>query len=307
LYPRELLTWYSMNRLRLVLGTVAVFSFLAVVTFLYGMTCGLRGCPSVAEIRAYLPRNTRVSMPLERIPENVRNAFIAVEDRRFGEHHGIDWRAFGRAFVRNATSLEVREGASTLTMQVARSAFLGCADYADRSLGRKLIELRLAPRIERALSKDQILELYLNLIYLGDNTYGVEAASRHYFGKSVTRLSLSEAAMLAALPRAPSVYDPAEHPGRATERRNLVLTLMAQEGFITSAEADKASDQRLRVTAQRNPASGAPPAIAASRTSSRRSTGTGPAAEAQCDPGWRGAQAAAPRFPRSKSPRSVRR
>ena len=265
MYPNRLVTWLALHGRSIVLWTAASVSLAFITGFSYSVTCGFHGCPSIEDIRAYVPlqggrvldRNgdvlgylepvRRITVSLDRIPENVRNAFIAVEDRRFTSHHGVDWHAFGRAFFRNATSLGVREGASTLTMQVARSAFIGGDEYSDRSFGRKLIELRLAPRIEAALTKDQILELYLNLIYLGDDTYGVEAASRHYFGKSVDRLTLAEAAMLAGMPRAPSVYDPREHPDRAIERRNLVLSLMAREGFITTATAEKASDQRLRV------------------------------------------------------------
>ena len=243
MYPPSILPWYVRNRRRLLVGTAATIALALSLTFLYGDTCGYRGCPSLEEIRAF-GKAHRGTVPLERIPENVRNAFIAVEDRRFREHEGIDWRGFGRAFLRNVAALEVREGASTLTMQVARSAFIGGDECGNRSLGRKLVELRLASLIEKALTKDQILQLYLNLIYLGDGVYGVEAASRHHFGKSVGRLSLSEAAMLAALPRAPSVYDPNDHPERATERRNLVLSLMAQEGYITPAQADAAAEQR---------------------------------------------------------------
>ncbi|MGE3527054.1 MAG: penicillin-binding protein 1A [Gemmatimonadales bacterium] len=232
--------------------------------FLYSTTCGFHGCPSIADIRGYVPSEggrvldrhgdlighldpvRRITVPLDRIPERVQHAFIAVEDRRFLEHHGVDWRSVGRALWRDVTALGVKEGASTLTMQVARSAFLD-EHNGDWSLGRKLIELRLAPRIEDALPKERILELYLNLIYLGEGTYGVEAASRHYFGKSVSRLSLAEAATLAALPRAPSVYDPRAHAARAVERRNLVLGLMVREGFISREDADQASRQRLRV------------------------------------------------------------
>jgi membrane peptidoglycan carboxypeptidase len=250
LYPPHILSWYIRNRRRLVSGTAAAFCLLLISSFLYSVTCGYHGCPSVAEIRAY--RSIHGStVPLDRIPQNVRNAFIAVEDRRFSQHHGIDWHAFGRALVRNSTAFGVREGASTITMQVARSAFIGGDECNDRSFGRKLIELRLAHRIESALTKDQILQLYLNLIYLGDGTYGVEAASRHYFGKSVGRLSMSEAAMLAALPRAPSVYDPQDHPERAIARRNLVLSLMEKEGYITADQANAAADQELRVAGQR--------------------------------------------------------
>lgn len=255
------MSWYARNRRRLVLGVAATVSLLLASTFLYSITCGYHGCPSAREIRAFRPHRGG-TVPLDRIPENVRNAFIAVEDRRFSEHHGIDWHAFGRAFVRNTTTFGVREGASTITMQLARSAFIGEDGCNDRSLGRKLIELSLARRIESALSKDQILQRYLNLIYLGDGMYGVEAASRHYFGKSVGRLSTSEAAMLAALPRAPSVYDPADHPERALARRNLVLSLMAKEGFITTAQATAAANQRLRVAgAQRRGGSTRPASV----------------------------------------------
>ena len=245
MYPHNSLSWYVRNRHRLVLGTAAGLALLVGSGFVYSATCGLRGCPSSRTIRAYRPDHHMVK--LDQIPDNVQNAFIAVEDRRFGDHDGIDWRAFGRALLRNAGSLGVREGASTITMQVARGAFISGDECDGRSVGRKLVELGLAPRIERALTKDQILALYLNLIYLGDGVYGVEAASRHYFNKNVTRLSLAEAAMLAAMPRAPEVYDPERHPARATERRNLVLSLMAREGFITVGQARKASSQELRV------------------------------------------------------------
>jgi penicillin-binding protein 1A len=267
MYPHRVVTFLAQHRRRILRIAFATFALTVVSTVAYSWSCGFRGCPSIAEIQAFVPtqggrvldRNgdllgyldpvRRLTVPLERVPENVRNAFIAVEDRRFVEHHGLDWRGVARAFWKTATSFGVREGASTLTMQVARSGFIG-DEQNDRSIGRKLIELRLAPRIEKALTKDQILELYLNLIYLGDATYGVEAASRHYFGKCVNRLSLAEAALLAGMPRAPSVYDPRDHPERAVSRRNLVLNLMAREGFITADEAEKASRQRLRVPSQ---------------------------------------------------------
>jgi penicillin-binding protein 1A len=269
-YPSPVVSWYVRKRRRLLLGTVAAVSLFSLGAFFYGSTCGLHGCPSIKQIRAYRPGHRTVK--LDQLPENLRNAFIAVEDRRFQEHDGIDWRAFGRAFLRNATSLGVREGASTITMQVARGAFISDDECDGRSFARKLIELRLAPRIEQALTKDQILALYLNLIYLGDGVYGVEAASRHYFNKNVGRLSLAESAMLAAMPRAPEVYDPERHPERATERRNLVLSLMAQEGFITVAQAKKAAGQVLRVARAggNSRQAGATPVVQVATGSSRR-------------------------------------
>lgn len=260
MYPDRFIAGLVRFRRRVVLWPIACVALAAVAGLVYGGTCGFDGCPSVAEIRRYVPTQGR-RVDLARIPEHVRNAFVAVEDRRFKRHSGIDWRAFGRALVRNTASLGVREGASTLSMQVARSAFIAGDECGDRSLGRKLVELRLASRIESALSKDKILELYLNLIYLGEGTYGVEAASRHYFGKSVNRLTLAEAATLAGLPKAPAVYNPLSHPDRATDRRNLVLALMVEEGFISAEAAQRAMSQSL------------PGVNASARTSNRRMRG----------------------------------
>jgi membrane carboxypeptidase/penicillin-binding protein len=260
MYPHRFVTFLAQNRRRILLVTSGTFALTLVATFLYSWSCGFVGCPSVGEIQAFVPSQggrvldrhgdllgylnpvRRIPVPLERVPDNVRNAFIAVEDRRFTQHGGLDWRGVARAFWRNATSFGVREGASTLTMQVARSGFIGDVQN-DRSIGRKLIELRLAPRIEKALTKD-----------------------RHYFGKSVNRLSLAEAALLAGLPRAPSVYDPRDHPERAKARRDLVLALMVREGFISPEEGERATQQRVRVASQGwKPADGASYAVEAVR------------------------------------------
>ena len=243
-----------------------VITAVAVITVIMGdvwlATCGFNGCPSRAEIRAFRPteggrildRNDRligyldpvrrVNVPLEKVPLHVRNAFVATEDRRFYEHDGLDMRGFFRAVLRNSASFGVREGFSTITMQVSRNAFVA-QRYSRRSLRRKLMELRLARLIEGSLEKDQILELYLNVIYLGSGTYGVEAASRNLFGKSVERLSLAEGAMLAALPKGPSVYTPRKDARRATARRNLVLGLMVDEGYITPQAAAVARERPL--------------------------------------------------------------
>ncbi len=242
-------------------------------------SCGFKGCPSAAELRAWRPQEggrildregellgrvtsvRRVVVPLEEIPRHVRAAFIAVEDRRFFRHDGVDLRSAVRAAWRNAAALDVREGSSTLTMQAVRTAFL--SEYeGERSLRRKLLELVLARRLEDALDKDRILWLYLNLIYLGDDTYGVEAASRHWFGKGVDELSLAEAATLAALPRAPVHYDPRRATDRSRERRNLVLGLMAEQGFISREAAARAAREPLR-PARRGWAAAAPDGWAA--------------------------------------------
>ena len=160
------------------------------------LSCGFEGCPTAAEIRRYQPPEggrvldrtdrsmgrltmvRRVNVPLSAVPSHVRKAFIATEDRRFYEHRGLDWRAVGRAVVRNVASLGVREGFSTITMQVARNTFLAHRVPRGRSLGRKLLELRMARLLEDNLSKDRILEIYLNAIYLGNGVYGVDAERR---------------------------------------------------------------------------------------------------------------------------------
>src|SRR4051812_18370039 len=227
-------------------------------------TCGFEGCPTRSEIRAFRPgeggrivdRNDRflgrialvrrVNVPIATIPAHVRAAFIATEDRRFYEHNGLDWKGVFRATLSNVRHLGVREGFSTITMQVARNSFLVNKRYG-RTMRRKLIELRLTRLIESELTKDQILELYLNLIYLGNGMNGVEAASRDLFGKSVSKLSVSEGAMLAALPKGPSAYTPRDHYERALRRRNLVLGLMGEAGYLSPAQVTQASSIPLRI------------------------------------------------------------
>jgi penicillin-binding protein 1A len=226
-------------------------------------TCGFQGCPSRGEIRAFRPGEggrivdqndrylgriaivRRVNVPLSDIPSFVRQAFLATEDRRFYEHNGLDWRGFFRAAASNLRHGGVREGFSTITMQVARNSFL--VNQRGRSLRRKLIELRLTQLIESELTKDQILELYLNVIYLGNGMNGVEAASRDLFGKRVSQLSVSEGAMLAALPKGPSAYTPRDHYERGLKRRNLVLGLMQENGYLTAEQAARAKSLPLRI------------------------------------------------------------
>ena len=251
--------WRRLGRMMLVLGLVLLLMVVAWVG-----TCGFQGCPSAAQIQAFRPSEgsrvldrsdkpigrltqvRRINVSLSDVPRSVRAAFIATEDRRFYYHGGVDWRSTGRALVRNLSDVSIREGFSTITMQVARNAFLPHLSN-ERSFRRKLIELELARRLERNLTKQQILEMYLNVIYLGNGTYGVEAASRDLFGKSVRRLSLSEAAALAGLAKGPALYTPRRHPDRARARRDLVLSLMAREGYITASQAAQARKDPLRV------------------------------------------------------------
>src|SRR5436190_17649193 len=179
----------------------------------------------------------RTVLPLEQIPVHVRQAFIAVEDKRFYAHNGIDyWRILG-ALKANALTLHYTQGFSTITMQLARNVFperLG----REKKIARKLREARVAVELERNFSKDTILELYLNQISLGPNVFGVEAASQVFFGKSARDLNVAEAATLAALPKAPGNYNPRTHPDRAVLRRNAVLNLMRDQGFLATEDAE---------------------------------------------------------------------
>ncbi|MEP6493898.1 MAG: PBP1A family penicillin-binding protein [bacterium] len=227
-------------------------------------TCGFYGCPSPAEIRAFHPseggnvydRNQKLVGHLENIrrlnvsinvvPKHVRDAFIATEDRRFYQHNGLDWHGVLRAVARNFSAGGIRQGFSTITMQVAHNSFLSDR-YHGRSLRRKLVELRISRLLERELTKDQILEHYLNVIYLGNGVNGIEAASLDLFGRNVNQLSLAEGALLAALPKAPSAYTPRRFPERATQRRNLVLNLMADQGYVTGVQAQAAAHVPLKI------------------------------------------------------------
>ena len=254
------------RRQRIFAAVVIALLLLSGSTTLWMATCGLAGCPSAEQLRGFRPSEgsrvfdrtgallgrlsyvRRINVPLERVPRHVRAAFVAAEDRRFYYHGGVDWRSAARALSRNLAALEVREGFSTITMQVVRSAFL--ADISqERTLRRKLIEIELARRLERALPKQRILELYLNLIYLGNGTWGVEAASRDLFGKSVDALTVGEAALLAGLARGPSIYSPRRHPERARGRRGVVLALMAREGFLRPDGVARAEREPLRLSA----------------------------------------------------------
>jgi penicillin-binding protein 1A len=174
----------------------------------------------------------RVYVPLERIPGSLIRAVLSVEDTRFYDHFGIDLVRIGGAVVANLTKGGLREGGSTITQQLARTLFLS----REKTFTRKFKEVLLSLKIERVLSKDRILELYLNEIYLGNGAYGVQAASRAYFGKDVEDLTLPESAFLAGLPKAPSRYTPYADPQAAKRRQGVVLRRMKDEGAIDWAE-----------------------------------------------------------------------
>lgn len=171
----------------------------------------------------------RIPVPLQEIPGTLVQALIAVEDARFYQHFGLDIKGILRALWRDIKSMKAVEGGSTLTQQLAKVLFL----TPEKTIIRKLKEALLAINIERRYSKDEILTMYLNQIYLGEGAYGVEAAARTYFGKNVKNLNLAECSMIAGLPRSPSLYSPIAHPERAESRLRVVLLRLLDEGFIT--------------------------------------------------------------------------
>ncbi|MBI2460166.1 MAG: PBP1A family penicillin-binding protein [Candidatus Rokubacteria bacterium] len=183
----------------------------------------------------------RIFVPLAQIPKSLQRAIIAVEDTRFYSHFGLDPRGIARALWANFRQGRIAEGGSTITQQLAKVLFL----TPDRSWSRKLKEAVLAFELERRYSKDRILELYLNHIYLGHGAFGVEAASRTYFGKSVNELGLPQTALLAALPRAPGSYSPFERSELARRRRAHVLHRMVELGYLSEAEAKRANKAPL--------------------------------------------------------------
>ena len=266
--------WYSRH------PAVRALLAAAVVVLLVGGVvwgrCGIRGCPDVRRLASYRPGGAPVLLDrdgrafgdlapvegelvtLRSLPKHVPQAFVAVEDRRFYEHGAVDWPRVGGALWANLRSHKVEEGSSTITMQLARNVFPEEIPGQQRTLSRKLLEVRVAFEIERAFKKDEILEMYLNHIYFGNGARGIEAAARHYFGVHAKDLSLVQAALLAALPKGPGHYDPRRNPAEARERRNLVLTLMAQQGRVPAAEADRARAAPLGITRRKASAGGAP-------------------------------------------------
>jgi penicillin-binding protein 1A len=251
-----------LRRIVISLGLLVVLGLLAaggVAAIIYHkLTADL---PDVAELEQYQPslvtkvydRNgeliadffieRRFLVPLEQIPISLQQATVAVEDARFYTHSGIDLIGVLRAMWVNFRAGEVREGASTITQQVARTLFL----TRERTLRRKIREIILARRIEQRFSKDRILEMYLNQIYYGHDAYGVEAAAQLYFGKSVQDLTVGEAALIAGLPSAPNTYSPLRDLSRSLQRRQHVLRRMVDVGYLTPEEALRAHQEPVRL------------------------------------------------------------
>jgi penicillin-binding protein 1A len=266
------LTWETVLSRQGMAGMAALAAMLA-LGFTWGSwsrVCAAERCPSIARLMGSnsIPQQTskiyaadgrlitelglerRTVLQLREIPPWVRAAFLATEDKRFYQHHGIDyWRILG-SLKANLTSFSYAQGFSTITMQLARNIFPDQIKR-EKSLPRKLKEARVALEIEHNFPKDTILQMYLNQIDLGGGAHGVEAAAQIYFGKSARDLNVAEAATLAAIPKAPSFYNPRLHPDRSVRRRNVVLGLMESQGFLSADEAERWRSYPLVLTTNR--------------------------------------------------------
>ncbi|HWO98804.1 MAG TPA: PBP1A family penicillin-binding protein [Bacillus sp. (in: firmicutes)] len=189
--------------------------------------------------RLYVENRDIVS--IKEIPEHVQQAFVAVEDARFYDHHGIDIKAIGRALYKDLLAGSKVEGGSTITQQLAKNVFLS----SDKTWLRKTKEVVIALNLEKRYSKQKILEMYLNQIYFGHGAYGIQAASKFYFNKGVEQLTIEQGALLAALPKAPGAYSPILHPERSLERRNVVLDLMRKSNYLTSEQTVRLQGRTL--------------------------------------------------------------
>ncbi len=252
----------TLRRIRGILFLLLAAMLLAAAgAAVYVMTAILPNVPKIDAVLDYRPKiplrvytadnhligefgvERRDFVPIDKIPARMKQALLAIEDAHFYQHHGIDWRGAARAVVTNLREGFGAGGASTITMQVARNFFL----TKEKVLSRKFTEIALAYRIEDALSKDQILELYMNQMFLGNRSYGFSSAARSYFGKSLDELTLAETAMLAGLPQNPSRHNPVANPKRAQQRQHAVLGRLFQLGQISEAEYRQALAEPLRI------------------------------------------------------------
>lgn len=204
---------------------------------------------SEGELIAQSGLERRALVNLEDIPPHVVNAFIAVEDRRFYQHSGVDAKSVVRALFQNLTTGRIVSGGSTITQQITKNLILG----PEKAYSRKIKEAILSYRIEKNLSKDEILYLYLNHIYLADGVYGVEMASRNYFGKSAKDINIAEACLLAGIPRRPEQYSPRVNPSNAFRRQKTVINMMSNQEFITERQKRRALAYKIKIIPKREP------------------------------------------------------
>ncbi len=248
-------------RLALWAGAIALGGLLSVLMIVaLAMAVAFPNLPDISELSAYRPKlplrvfsvegdligefgeERRHFTPIKEIPKVMTDAVLAIEDSRFYEHGGVDYKGVLRAALANIGRFK-SQGASTITMQVARNVYLS----SEKTYTRKIYELLLTFKLEHLLTKDQILEIYMNQIFLGNRAYGFAAASEAYFDKPLQDITIAEAAMLAGLPKAPSAYNPISNPKRARSRQLHIIERMQDNGFITAAQAATAKEQKLKV------------------------------------------------------------
>ncbi|MDY6843658.1 MAG: transglycosylase domain-containing protein, partial [Thermodesulfobacteriota bacterium] len=252
------------NKHSIAIKIIIFFLFVLIcigLTFVIGYFHYTQGLPELTSLEGYKPHavskiygddgqligqyylENRIVIPVNKMPQKLMEAFIAAEDARFFEHSGVDLFSILRATIKNVMAGEIIQGGSTITQQLVKSFFL----TSEKSLSRKIKEAILAYRVENFLTKREILYLYLNQIYLGNGAYGVETASQSYFGKHVYELNLAEIAMLAGLPKAPSVFAPTVNFEKSLERQNYVLERMQKNGYITNDEMEDAKKKEIKI------------------------------------------------------------
>lgn len=242
---------WHMNQVVVLSFSLLVLGFLGIV-YAYSMDADISSLKNElpqatifydlnGEIASKVSANKNEGVPINHVPDSMINAIIAIEDRRFYEHHGVDYIGITRALIRDIKARGMVEGGSTITQQLTKNTLL----TSQKTLKRKIDELFLAMKIERHYSKQEILQMYLNQIYFGDGAWGIKHAAQNYFAKEVKDLSISESALLAGLIKAPSALNPYHHLDKATHRRNLVLAQMRNQGYITSEQYGQAMDEKV--------------------------------------------------------------
>ena len=242
------------------LGLAAASTVGLALTVLIALAVAYPNLPDVSDLADYRPKlplrvfssegallgefgeERRNLTPIQDIPKVMKDAVLAIEDARFFQHGGVDYKGVVRAGLANVGRVK-SQGASTITMQVARNVYLS----SEKTFTRKIYEILLTFKLEHLLTKDQILEIYMNQIFLGNRAYGFAAASEAYFGKPLQSISIAEAAMLAGLPKAPSAYNPINNPKRARSRQLYIIERMEENGFITEQEAIEAKKEELKI------------------------------------------------------------
>jgi len=242
---------WHMNQLMVLSFSLLVLGFLGIV-YAYSMDADISSLKNElpqatvfydlnGEVASKVSANKNEGIPISQVPDSMKNAVIAIEDRRFYEHHGVDYIGITRALIRDIKARGMVEGGSTITQQLTKNTLL----TSQKTLKRKVDEVFLSMQIERQYSKQEILQMYLNQIYFGDGAWGIKHAARNYFAKEVKDLSISESALLAGLIKAPSALNPYQHLEKATQRRNLVLAQMKKQGYITAQQYERALNEKV--------------------------------------------------------------